>query len=225
MSSPLSPAPRAILFDVDGTLYSQRWLRARLLLRLAGRAALEPRLVRVLWFHRKALETLRHADRSVAIPDRQFQLTAELAGVPEERVRRIVQEWFVEAPLPLLRSCIRPGLAGLLRLARDRGIPLGVFSDYEAEDKLKALGVREFFDVVTSSEDPAIQAYKPNPKGLLVTLARLGVAPGQAIYIGDRPEVDAEAARRAGMRAVIVGRAHGFPEFRRLLEESLLRRE
>ena len=220
-----SPAPRAILFDVDGTLYSQRWLRARLLLRLAGRAALQPRLVRVLWAHRKALETLRRADRPIAIPGRQFQLTAQLSGVPEERVQEMVRKWFVEEPLPLLRSCVRPGLGGLLQLARDRGILLGVFSDYQAEDKLKALGMREFFDVVTSSEDPAIQAYKPNPKGLLVTLARLGVAPDQAIYVGDRPEVDAEAARRAGMRAVIVGRAHGYPEFRRLLEESLLRRE
>jgi FMN phosphatase YigB (HAD superfamily) len=217
--------PRAILFDVDGTLYSQRSLRARLLLGLAGRAALEPRPVRVLWSHRKALETLRRADHPIAIPDRQFQLTAQLAGVPEVRVRKIVQKWFVEAPLPLLRSCVRPGLAGLLQLTRDRGVLLGVFSDYEAGDKLKALGVREFFDVATSSEDPAVQAYKPNPKGLMVTLARLGVAPDQAIYAGDRPEVDAEAARRAGMRAVIVSRAHGYPEFRRRLEESLLRRE
>ena len=78
---------------------------------------------------------------------------------------------------------------------------------------------------MASSEDPAIQAYKPNPKGLLVTLARLGVAPDQAIYAGDRPEVDAEAVGRVGVRAVIVSRAHGYPEFRRLLEESLLRRK
>jgi len=159
--------PRAILFDADGTLYSQRSLRARLLLRLAGQAALEPRLVRAPWSHRRAVETLRSADHPIAIPDRQFQLTAQLAGAPEVRVRKIVQKWFVEAPLPLLRSCVHPGLAGLLQLARDRGVLLGVFSDHEAEDKLKALGVR----------------------------------------------------------AVIVGRARGFPEFRRRLEESLLRRK
>ena len=59
----------------------------------------------------------------------------------------------------------------------------------------------------------------------MVTLARLGVAPDQAIYAGDRPEVDAEAAWRASVRAAIVSRAHGYPEFRRLLEESLLRLE
>ena len=105
--------PRAILFDVDGTLYSQRSLRARLLLRLAGQAALEPRLVRVLWSHRKALEMLRRADHPIAIPDRQFQLTAQLAGVPEERVRKIVQKWFIEAPLLVLRILIpRPFSTG-----------------------------------------------------------------------------------------------------------------
>ncbi|MBI4875352.1 MAG: HAD family hydrolase [Acidobacteria bacterium] len=207
----------AILFDVDGTLYSQRSLRLRLLPRLAARSALDPRLLRVLRAHRRALESLRLAESSHPIPDRQFQLTARLAGVAEERVRAYVEEWFAAAPLPLLKRCIRPGLTELLEFARGRGIRLGVFSDYPAEAKLKALDVREFFEAVTSAEDPEVQAYKPDPKGLLATLARLGVVPERALYVGDRAEVDAEAAARAGMRFLLLRGSRDCVALRSLL--------
>ncbi|MDO8296528.1 MAG: HAD family hydrolase [Caulobacter sp.] len=42
---------------------------------------------------------------------------------------------------------------------------------------------------------------KPNPGMLLRALAEFGVAPGDAVMIGDKPS-DMEAARRAGVRGV-----------------------
>ena len=239
-----SPAPslsffkpgelQAILFDVDGTMYSQRCLYAHLALRMAAPALLQPRrgveMVRVLLHYRRALEILRQADSPGTIPECQLQVAVQRTGVPQERVRAHVQKWFFDAPLPLLKKCVRPGLTNLLQFARHRGIRLGVYSDYHAEDKLRALGVRDFFEVVASSEDLQVQAYKPNPSGLQATLARMHVEPHRALYIGDRPQVDAEAARRAGLRAVIVGRTHrepgsswlpvrDFTALRQLLEE------
>lgn len=207
--------PRAILFDVDGTLYSQQCLRARLLARHAGYLALHPRssweAAQAVSAFRRALEIVRLEDAAGGIPDCQFQLAADLAGIPEIRLRNHIQRWFVEAPLPLLRSCVRSGLTELLEFARGHGILLATFSDYAGEDKLRALGIREFFQVVASAEDTDIQSYKPNPLGLQVTLARLGVEPPDAIYVGDRPEVDAAAASGAGMGAVIVGHSPRSP--------------
>jgi FMN phosphatase YigB (HAD superfamily) len=39
-----------------------------------------------------------------------------------------------------------------------------------------------------------------------VTLRRLGVHPDQTLYVGDRHDVDAPAARAAGVQCIIVGR-------------------
>ena len=39
----------------------------------------------------------------------------------------------------------------------------------------------------------------------------LKIDASSAVYIGDRPEVDAAAAKRAGIACIILGRASGLP--------------
>ncbi|HEX5832079.1 MAG TPA: HAD family hydrolase, partial [Gemmatimonadaceae bacterium] len=68
-----------------------------------------------------------------------------------------------------------------------------------------ALGVSQLVDVVVCAQDADVACFKPDPRGLLVALVRLGVPPGEAVYVGDRATVDADAARAAGMRCVLVG--------------------
>ena len=48
-----------------------------------------------------------------------------------------------------------------------------------------------------------VPAFKPDPRGLLLALERLAVAPADAIYVGDTT-IDAEAAANAGLRFVAV---------------------
>lgn len=43
---------------------------------------------------------------------------------------------------------------------------------------------------------------KPAPELALLALARAGVAADRAVFLGDTPETDGEAARRAGIRFV-----------------------
>ena len=160
--------PRALIFDVDGTLYSQPLLRARLLPRLGWAALRRPaqarEMGRALAANRQALEELRGQPLPGPVPGCQLERAARLSGLEPERVAAYVKEWFEEMPLPLLAGCRRPGLRSLLEFARSRAIGLGVLSDYPAERKLQALGVRESFAVVLSAEDAMVQAYKPSPR-------------------------------------------------------------
>ncbi|MNC93398.1 Phosphoglycolate phosphatase [compost metagenome] len=48
---------------------------------------------------------------------------------------------------------------------------------------------------------------KPHPGHILGTLERLGVAPGDAVMVGDSLTQDIEGARRIGMRGVLVRRS------------------
>lgn len=117
------------------------------------------------------------------------------------------------APLDLVARAARPGLREFLVAARERGSRIGVYSDYRAEAKLEALGVRQLIDVVRSAQDDGDSRLKPDPAGLLLVASELGASPGSTVYIGDRVEVDAVAARRAGMRAYILkSRAPGGSE-------------
>ena len=76
------------------------------------------------------------------------------------------------------------------------------------------LAVDRFFDVVVCGGDTPNR--KPHPEPLQVALARLGVEPAAAAYLGDSPE-DIEMARAAGVFAI--GIPGGFPN-RRALEAS-----
>jgi FMN phosphatase YigB (HAD superfamily) len=51
---------------------------------------------------------------------------------------------------------------------------------------------------VISTQDPAVQRFKPDTRGLQVVLERMGIASGQALYAGDRPQIDGRAAGHAG---------------------------
>ena len=68
------------------------------------------------------------------------------------------------------------------------------------------MGLADFFDVVVSAADPGVNRFKPCPDGIFYALRQLGVDPDAALYVGDRPEVDGEAARSAGVAGVIIGR-------------------
>ncbi len=204
---------RAILLDVDGTLYDQRRLRLAMLARLLRFAAASPRagarVLRALRAYRHAQERLRLAppegDAVVDVAAAQLADAAARSGVPDREVRAAVARWMEDEPLPLLARYARPGLAAFLRRAAERGVPVGVVSDYPAAAKLRALGVADLVRCVVCAQDADVGCFKPHPRGLEAGARRLGAAPADVLYVGDRASVDGAAARAAGMRCVIVG--------------------
>ena len=225
---------RAVLLDVDGTLYRQAPLRAA----MAAELGVSPlRRIpcsalttwRVLKVFRQVREELRSAGRTATpLEDLQYDRAAERAGVDASLVRDTVREWILTRPLRYLRACRRPGVEEALRsLVRER-IPIGVFSDYPADAKLEALGISQLVSLRLSATDSGINAFKPHPQGFLAACQHWGLPPDRVVYVGDRPSVDAAGAAAAGMACLIIGRrGHGdtfsaLPSFHRL-EPSLAR--
>jgi HAD superfamily hydrolase (TIGR01549 family) len=200
---------RAVVFDVDGTLYRQSPLRRAMVLQLARAHALHPirgrRTMRILSAYRRAQEDLRHSPLDGSAADAQVALTAQRTGLPREEVAACVAHWMDVAPLTVLPRVGQPSLRLALESLRARELRLGVLSDYPADSKLAALEVLELFDCVVCAQDADVGAFKPDPRGLLVALTRLGVEPDEAVYVGDRIDVDASTAAAAGVRCVIVG--------------------
>jgi HAD superfamily hydrolase (TIGR01509 family) len=201
----------AIIVDVDGTLYRQDSLRTGMIKRLIRAHLTSPRLgvrtFQILRAYRREQEYLRTLAPSENVAALQLQHVCEQTGHDANTVRSCVERWMENEPLELLPSALHPCLVDFLDFVSGRGLLLAVFSDYPAVRKLQAMGIEKYFQVAVSAQDLDVQEFKPSPRGLEVTLQRLGVEPSQAVYIGDRPEVDGEAARRAGMRCVIVGRS------------------
>lgn len=200
--------PKAVIFDVDGTLYDQRKLRLCMvremitcILRKPGHIA-ELSILR----HFRRMREKHAAEPTSDLYSRQYIWAAQAAGVSPEKVREVVQEWMFERPLAYLRSCGYPGAQALFLQCQRQGIPLAVFSDYPARDKLRALGLMA--KVVLSATCAEVNRLKPDPAGLLVAAEKLGVPAAECLFIGDQEAKDGECARRAGMPSLILASRH-----------------
>src|SRR4051794_34800525 len=116
---------KAIVFDVDGTLYAQAGLRRAMLLQLLRAHLVKPleaiSTFRVLAAYRRAQESLREMPAVEGdLAGAQLQLACRRAGAPEELVRSLVARWMEQAPLPLLPRFMDPELPALLTAARQR---------------------------------------------------------------------------------------------------------
>jgi len=203
----------AVLFDVDGTLYSQRRLRIEMaaeFVRTIGSRGLTRtlRVARIIATFRRTREELRGVgDASGWLDELQFARAALRLGIGVDEVKAVVDDWIFARPLKNLRSACRPGLDDMLAALAQRGVRIGALSDYPTEAKLEAMGITRQFSVSLCTTDRSINAFKPHPKGFHVACERWGLAPQEVLYVGDRPEIDGAGAAAAGMRCVIVGGA------------------
>ncbi len=220
----------AILFDVDGTLYSQACVRRSMFVRLASSIVLHPlqglRTARLLQAYRSSQEELR-GTATCQGGSTQLACACAKTGIQEAEAKEIILKWMEILPLDLIARAKRPGLMDFLKTATERGIRCGVVSDYPAEQKVKAMGIRQFFSVVISPETEGVSRFKPSPQGLQTALRVLGAKASSTVYVGDRLDIDREAAHRAGIAGVIIAgrrpRASRAPTVRNFVElRSLL---
>lgn len=213
-------AVKAVIFDVDGTLYAQRPLRRKMLVELLGHYALRPwRLPEFRLLGRFRAEREKRAGASCAALEQAQYDWVTTSPAQAERLRYLVDNWMFRRPARHLASCIYPGVAGFFNTLRRQHIKIGIYSDYPAEQKLLALGLRA--DVLVSSTDAEVNALKPQPLGLLRAAEALGVPPAACLFIGDRPELDGRCAELAGMPYLILTAPPAVVSFYPQLETEL----
>lgn len=96
----------------------------------------------------------------------------------------------------------------VLRDLRERGVALAICSnwDWDLHEAIESAGLTGSFDVVVSSAWVGVR--KPHPRIYTHTLAQLGIAAEDALFVGDTWTCDVEGPRAAGMRAVYLRRSH-----------------
>ncbi len=199
----------AVIFDVDGTLYNQRFMRRLILGELLRFYALRPwRLaeLKIILDFRAEREKRVHEEPE-NLKNAQYQWAAGRSKVGEDQVRRITSRWIHEVPLKYLKRCRYPGVAGFCDTLAQRGFAMAVYSDYPAREKIAALELP--IATIVSSTDSDVNRLKPHPRGLIVVSNKLGLSQRQCLFIGDRDDRDGECARRAGMPYLILNKKAG----------------
>ncbi len=195
---------RAVLFDAGNTLLFLDYARmaegvgAALDLPLTGAS-----LSRHASAAAQAMERARGTDRERAAA--YLETLFQLGGVGRERLGELHDCLMRMHRERNLWSGVADRSAAALGRLRSAGLRLGVVSnsDGRVEEALEAAGLRQYFDVVVDSALVGVE--KPDPRIFHAALAALGVAPEEALYVGDLYKVDVVGARAAGMEAILLG--------------------
>ncbi len=96
--------------------------------------------------------------------------------------------------------------APTLTQLKAQGYRIGLISNFDTRlyDLLEGLQLRTYFDAVYVSTE--VGAAKPDAEIFRFALQQNGLAPAQALHVGDRWQEDVEGARAAGLRAVWLNR-------------------
>ncbi len=186
--------PRGILFDLDDTLYRERRFALSGFAAVA-RAAAEQSSVPAAEVFRSLQRSLRTGARPEA-----FQRLCSTFGWPEERVEPLLEVFRTHEPSLCLPGITVRTLAALRSAWRIAIVTNGPVSIQTR--KVRALGVAGMVDTVVYASECGSGEGKPAPEPFAVAARRLGVAPGQCVFVGDHPVCDVFVARRAGMRTV-----------------------
>lgn len=189
-------AYRAVLFDVGGPLDMELAREMAVDSAIATACGLEG--IRV---GQATVEEASDAALAAFAPDVYAHMIETLCGgepLAVARVRRRVHAMVGDLDVFQLR----PDIDLLLRRLRRCDLKLGVIADKgeAALDRLARVGIRHLFDHLAHSDTAAGGA--PVRGALERACDALGVAPAEAIMVGDRLDNDIAPARKLGMAAI-----------------------
>lgn len=199
---------RAILFDLGNTLHhlDHAWIAECI---TAHGHPVSARQVHAAEYVGKADVDARFRGRRDPGNDSSRQtdyvgviLTA--LDVPADRHAAIGGAFHAENRRSSLWRVVDDDTDAVLTALRARGLQLAVVSnaDGRVPAALAASGLAHHFGAVIDSHLVGIE--KPDPRIFHLALDALGVAPADALFVGDIYEIDVAGARGAGMDAVLI---------------------
>ena len=191
---------KAICFDIDGTLYPKALMNKRLLILGLRHPLFSLRYNKMRRQLRKCQESL-----SGSLMSKEATVICKNMGTMknEDIVSKRLEAWIYK-PMERLYRSTKPydGVVETFKAIKQRGLKIGVFSDFPLFNKLESMGLADYVDFALSSEN--VGFLKPSVHCFEKLLYNIGVGPAEALYVGDSYDKDVVGAREAGVDAVLV---------------------
>jgi len=185
----------AVVFDLDGTLADTAADIQEALARALARESLPPIDV-------KSVRLMIGGGPQLLVERALHRLHVDTSDTLVARLTKGFHSEYLKQGNRL--SHLFEGVEGSLRTMHKAGIRLGLCSN-KPDDLCRMLvsnfELDEYFDEILGSG--AYMPRKPDPAPLLSVIERLGVAPGDALYVGDSA-TDVATARNAGVPVMLV---------------------
>jgi HAD superfamily hydrolase (TIGR01549 family) len=210
-----APPPRALLIDGLGTIIAlappapalRHELAARFGIRVSDAQA-DRALAAEIAFYRAHMGLGRDAESLAGLRRRCAEVLRD-ALPAGQRIAALPISAVTEALLASLRFRAWGDARDALLRARAAGARVVVVSNWDVSllQVLELIGLAPLVDAVVTSA--AVGAAKPAPAIFRHALALAGVAPGEALHVGDNLAQDVAGARGCAIRAVLLHRDDG----------------
>ena len=197
---------KAVIFDIDGTLYDYEAAHAHAFAALTDYAcdafALTPKRFEALHHEADLLLRQRAGTNCAAIHNRllRYQLILELIGRPVGCAPTLEKLYWDTLILWMKPN---PGLHEAFDFIKSRGLLLGICTNMTADwqyVKLEKLGVLHQVDFMVTSEEAS--AEKPDRRLFDLCAEKAKCPPCECAFVGDSMKGDALGAKAAGMRPI-----------------------
>lgn len=185
--------PSGVLFDLDGTLIDTAADFADILQQMTEQAELPS--IEFAAIHQTVSNGARAlVELAFGINQEHPDFEPRLNTLLDLYAQRILQT----------EATLYPGMDALLGQMEQSGIPWGVVTNKPERFSRPLLASLNLLNRCSTLVCPDHVTYsKPHPEPLLLACQQLGIAPHNAIYVGDHPR-DIDAGRAAGMYTIAV---------------------
>ncbi len=203
-------AVKAVFFDFVGTIITKE-----------GEAVTHQNIIKEILKRagRQDIDAFKVWEEYEAESSSMFRKLAGQRYVPikevdREALRKVAQKygfnvgddfWDISLEMHARYGRAFPDAEETLTRLRELGFYVGIITDSDDDyiyHQLKALGMLDLFDSITTSQEAGF--YKPHPSVFETALRKAGVEPSEAIYVGDNPDKDCRGAESVGMMSVLL---------------------
>lgn len=191
---------RALIFDLDNTLYDERGYFRGVFGAFAERHGIDFHKIDA---HLTGAQWLKSSDIFGDVLRKIGYYTPER----QEELFDLYQGLYVDIRLYEDASM-------LIKMASGRGVLLGIVTNGAVkaqQNKIRCLGVGNAFDSIVYARMFGKEHEKPRTIPFDQSLRELGVDKNEAIFVGDDPNTDIAGAKSFGMTSILVDRSSTAP--------------
>ena len=194
---------KAVVFDLDDTLYPEYEFV------MSGFLVVAKYLSKKYKLNGLRIFDILKSDFKKGVRERNFNLLLEKFHLPEKELKKLISIYRSHKPkIELFLEAEK-----LLKHLQNKKIKIALISDGfvgTQRNKIEALKIEKYFQVITLSDELGINYRKPNTKPFNLTLKKLSVKPSEAVYIADNPQKDFIGAKKLGLTTIQIKRVGGI---------------
>lgn len=195
----LFPDKKAIIVDVDGTLYNQKWLRLTMAFKLIMYYTTHfwkiNELIGILLFRR-----YRYKEQYKSLSNNELiDIISAKLHLESYKLYDVRHYWMDVYPLKYIKKYEYRAFIEWLNNCNQK---IYVYSDYEPVLKLDTLCLR--YETAFFSDGVHIKSTKPDEQAMSYILNEISIPREQILYIGDDDKKDGKSANMAGISYINV---------------------